>query len=256
MARTSPCRTIAAADLAIALLASDECRIRISNEPSSPPSTLTAPPRTRRSRVRCSRPSRSLRMVTVETPNVSARSLTTACPDVFRIVRMACSRANSSSEATRATSLGSVSQKVSEQAKRRQRSRYKRKSQTFVHRDVCSCRMADERVQSAARSTALRGGGRTGIAWSGVARARRPSSLRCDSGLAAARQGSGRLVLVSGESGVGKSSLVQRFTAASNRVRVLYGVCDGALPARPLGPLTDIADDLGSAIAAAAPRRT
>jgi len=60
-----------------------------------------------------------------------------------------------------------------------------------------------------------------------------------------AGQGHGRLVLVSGEAGVGKSSLVQRLADTAEGSRVLVGVCDGAVPPRPCGPVVDIADAVG-----------
>jgi DNA-binding CsgD family transcriptional regulator/tetratricopeptide (TPR) repeat protein len=54
--------------------------------------------------------------------------------------------------------------------------------------------------------------------------------------------GNGRFVLVSGEAGIGKTSLVERFTAAhKTQVRVLWGACDALFTPRPLGPLYDIA---------------
>ncbi len=57
--------------------------------------------------------------------------------------------------------------------------------------------------------------------------------------------GSGRLVLVHGEAGVGKSALVRAWSArADQRGRVLWGACDPLSSPRPLGPLVDLAPHL------------
>ena len=45
--------------------------------------------------------------------------------------------------------------------------------------------------------------------------------------------------------GVGKSALVEAFAATSGDARWLWGACDGLFTPRPLGPLFDLADDLG-----------
>ncbi|HET8614368.1 MAG TPA: AAA family ATPase, partial [Actinomycetales bacterium] len=58
-----------------------------------------------------------------------------------------------------------------------------------------------------------------------------------------ARAGAGRLVLVSGEAGVGKTSLLRQF--AADDPEVLWGYCDPLRNPRPLGPLADIAGQLG-----------
>lgn len=54
---------------------------------------------------------------------------------------------------------------------------------------------------------------------------------------------SGRLVLVSGEAGVGKTALVRRFSdELPHSFRFLAGACDALLTPRPLGPFLDVAE--------------
>ncbi len=60
-----------------------------------------------------------------------------------------------------------------------------------------------------------------------------------------AGQRDGRLVLVSGESGIGKTALLEAFQQAANGTRWLWGACDGLRTPRPLGPLFDIGLQLG-----------
>src|SRR3982751_1096024 len=56
----------------------------------------------------------------------------------------------------------------------------------------------------------------------------------------------GRVAVLSGEAGAGKSALVAAFAeAAGPRARVLWGACDPLLTPRALGPLHDIARTLG-----------
>ncbi|HET6171543.1 MAG TPA: AAA family ATPase [Gaiellales bacterium] len=60
--------------------------------------------------------------------------------------------------------------------------------------------------------------------------------------LAGVAAGEGRVVLVSGEAGIGKSALVRSFCEARRgHARVLWGACDALGTPRPLSPLIDIA---------------
>lgn len=66
------------------------------------------------------------------------------------------------------------------------------------------------------------------------------------------RGGRGRLVLVSGEAGIGKTSVLTHFAAALDpSMRVLRGWCDPLASPRPLGPLMDALAGVGPASAEA-----
>ena len=62
---------------------------------------------------------------------------------------------------------------------------------------------------------------------------------------AEARGRAGRLVLVSGEAGVGKSSLIEELQGELRDATWVWGACDGLFTPRPLGPLRDVARAVG-----------
>src|SRR5690348_1649664 len=65
---------------------------------------------------------------------------------------------------------------------------------------------------------------------------------------AQAAAGEGRLVLLGGEAGVGKSALVERLRPELPEARWSWSMCDGLFTPRPLGPLFDLADQLGGGL--------
>ncbi|HEY7042290.1 MAG TPA: AAA family ATPase, partial [Nocardioidaceae bacterium] len=60
-----------------------------------------------------------------------------------------------------------------------------------------------------------------------------------------ARAGHGRTVLMAGEAGVGKSSLLDALEQELTDALWYWGTCDGLFTPRPLAPLLDIADQIG-----------
>jgi len=70
------------------------------------------------------------------------------------------------------------------------------------------------------------------------------------SALDAARVGDGGTVLISGEAGIGKTSLVARFAADHPELRVLWGGCEALFSPRPLGPLYDMVGALSDRVRA------
>lgn len=79
------------------------------------------------------------------------------------------------------------------------------------------------------------------------------------SSLDAVSRGAGRITLVCGEAGIGKTALIQEFVARQRTaLRILWGGCEALFTPHPLAPLYDIArqadDELRSAIASAGSR--
>ena len=63
--------------------------------------------------------------------------------------------------------------------------------------------------------------------------------------IAAAGLGEGRLVVISGEAGVGKTSLVEELSRRGSVARMLWGQCDPLQTPRALGPVLDVAAHRG-----------
>jgi len=60
------------------------------------------------------------------------------------------------------------------------------------------------------------------------------------------RELQGRVVLIGGEAGVGKTALLRHFCEGPlGSARVLWGACDALFTPRPLGPLLDVAETTG-----------
>jgi ATP/maltotriose-dependent transcriptional regulator MalT len=69
------------------------------------------------------------------------------------------------------------------------------------------------------------------------------------SSLAAAAAGQGRIVVLGGEAGVGKTSLAGRFCGElPDEIAVFWGACDPLTTPRPLGPFLELAGSAGAAI--------
>jgi DNA-binding CsgD family transcriptional regulator/tetratricopeptide (TPR) repeat protein len=78
---------------------------------------------------------------------------------------------------------------------------------------------------------------------------REPALQALEGALGEAAGGEGRVALVYGEAGIGKTSLVEHFTRARARPgRTLWGACDSLHTPRPLGPVHDIAQQTGSGL--------
>ena len=67
---------------------------------------------------------------------------------------------------------------------------------------------------------------------------------------AVARTSRGRVVLVAGEAGAGKTALARRFAGGHRAsARILWGACDALFTPRALGPLLDVAEETGGELA-------
>jgi DNA-binding CsgD family transcriptional regulator/tetratricopeptide (TPR) repeat protein len=72
-----------------------------------------------------------------------------------------------------------------------------------------------------------------------------------NSGFAGLANGGGCIALVSGEAGIGKTALIQEFTAERRRgARVYWGGCEALFTPHPLAPLHDIARQAGGGLPA------
>jgi DNA-binding CsgD family transcriptional regulator len=79
-----------------------------------------------------------------------------------------------------------------------------------------------------------------------------------DTALHEVGDGQGRIVLVAGEAGIGKTSVLRAFAAAHPQTPLWWGACDALQTPHPLGPLHDIARDadvrFGAVLEADGPR--
>src|SRR5919198_4288447 len=96
----------------------------------------------------------------------------------------------------------------------------------------------------------------TGAGASGVLLERAAELSMLAERLAAVGRGSGgQVLLVSGEAGVGKTTLLRRFCEQRGRsARILWGACDPLITPSPLGPLLAVAEESGGELRAVVER--
>jgi len=70
-----------------------------------------------------------------------------------------------------------------------------------------------------------------------------------------ASAGRGRMILLGGEAGAGKTSLLREFCSRNGSARVLWGACERLFAPRALGPFLDIAEAAGVELGDFAPHR-
>ncbi|HEX5251807.1 MAG TPA: AAA family ATPase [Gaiellales bacterium] len=93
--------------------------------------------------------------------------------------------------------------------------------------------------------------------WCGGLLERAAELSALDEALASVRaSGHGRLVLLSGEAGIGKTSLLRAFCAGHDDVATFRGGCDPLFTPRPLAPFVELADAAGGRLAARLARGT
>ena len=96
-------------------------------------------------------------------------------------------------------------------------------------------------------------GGTTGVGRAGLLERSEQLSSLGGALAAVAASGQGRVVLVAGEAGVGKTALLRRFCAGiDGSARVLWAGCEPLFIPRPLGPVMDLAGVVGGEVAACA----
>jgi DNA-binding CsgD family transcriptional regulator/tetratricopeptide (TPR) repeat protein len=96
-------------------------------------------------------------------------------------------------------------------------------------------------------------GGGAKLAFDGAGLLERSEQLRIlgEDLAAVLSAGEGRIALVSGEAGIGKTALLRRFCASLDEAeRVLWAGCDPLFTPRPLGPVLDLIEQIGGDAAA------